>query len=106
MIEDVDEIIEADGSVGAFPSENENENGNKLFHYFRRHHARKYPTAAGLEDILKIHWLYCSKKLQELATVAHKRYKCSKCGIEGHNRLSCGIPDQHYCFYSIQLSSY
>ena len=91
IIEHVDEIIESDGSVGACSSEG-NEGGNKYFRHFRKHHARKHPVKAGLEDVIKIHWLYCSKKLQDLAQVTHKRYKCTKCGIEGHNRLTCGIP--------------
>ena len=92
IIEHVDEIIESDGSVGAYSSEG-NESGNKLFRHFRKHHSRKSLILDGLEDIIKIHWLYCSKKLQGLATVVQKKYKCTKCGIEGHNKLTCDIRD-------------
>uniref|UniRef100_A0A4W3J4F9 V(D)J recombination-activating protein 1 n=1 Tax=Callorhinchus milii TaxID=7868 RepID=A0A4W3J4F9_CALMI len=58
----VPEIIERDGSIGAWASEG-NESGNKLFRRFRKMNARQSKSYE-LEDILKHHWLYTSKYLQ------------------------------------------
>ena len=65
----------------------------------------KASILGGLEDIIKIHWLYCSKKLQGLATVVQKKYKCTKCGIEGHNKLTCGIHHQSKIFIFFHIIS-
>ncbi|KAJ8346284.1 hypothetical protein SKAU_G00304770 [Synaphobranchus kaupii] len=65
----VPEIIERDGSIGAWASEG-NESGNKLFRRFRKMNARQSKSFE-LEDILKHHWLYTSKYLQRFME-AHK----------------------------------
>ncbi|XP_034031402.1 V(D)J recombination-activating protein 1 [Thalassophryne amazonica] len=65
----VPEIIERDGSIGAWASEG-NESANKLFRRFRKMNARQSKTFE-LEDILKHHWLYTSKFLQKFME-AHK----------------------------------
>ncbi|KAA0724584.1 V(D)J recombination activating protein 1 [Triplophysa tibetana] len=65
----VPEIIERDGSIGAWASEG-NESGNKLFRRFRKMNARQ-SKAFELEDVLKHHWLYTSKYLQKFME-AHK----------------------------------
>ncbi|XP_006642506.2 V(D)J recombination-activating protein 1 [Lepisosteus oculatus] len=65
----VPEIIERDGSIGAWASEG-NESGNKLFRRFRKMNARQSKSYE-LEDILKHHWLYTSKYLQKFME-AHK----------------------------------
>lgn len=59
----VPEIIERDGSIGAWASEG-NESGNKLFRRFRKMNARQSKTYE-MEDVLKHHWLYTSKRLQK-----------------------------------------
>ncbi|XP_057692849.1 V(D)J recombination-activating protein 1 [Corythoichthys intestinalis] len=65
----VPEIIERDGSIGAWASEG-NESANKLFRRFRKMNARQ-SKAFELEDVLKHHWLYTSKYLQKFMEV-HK----------------------------------
>ncbi|XP_019749477.1 V(D)J recombination-activating protein 1 [Hippocampus comes] len=65
----VPEIIERDGSIGAWASEG-NESANKLFRRFRKMNARQ-SKAFELEDVLKHHWLYTSKYLQRFMQ-AHK----------------------------------
>ncbi|TDH09368.1 hypothetical protein EPR50_G00085910 [Perca flavescens] len=65
----VPEIIERDGSIGAWASEG-NESANKLFRRFRKMNARQ-SKAFELEDVLKHHWLYTSKLLQKFMQ-AHK----------------------------------
>lgn len=65
----VPEIVERDGSIGAWASEG-NESGNKLFRRFRKMNARQSKSFE-LEDILKHHWLYTSKYLQKFME-AHK----------------------------------
>ncbi|MBN3276664.1 RAG1 protein, partial [Polyodon spathula] len=65
----VPEIIEREGSIGAWASEG-NESGNKLFRRFRKMNARQ-SKCYELEDILKHHWLYTSKYLQKFME-AHK----------------------------------
>lgn len=65
----VPEIIERDGSIGAWASEG-NESANKLFRRFRKMNARQSKVFE-LEDVLKHHWLYTSKYLQKLME-AHK----------------------------------
>lgn len=59
----VPEIIERDGSIGAWASEG-NESGNKLFRRFRKMNARQSKIYE-MEDVLKHHWLYTSKYLQK-----------------------------------------
>ncbi|XP_075044762.1 V(D)J recombination-activating protein 1 [Mixophyes fleayi] len=59
----VPEIIERDGSIGAWASEG-NESGNKLFRRFRKMNARQSKFYE-MEDVLKHHWLYTSKYLQK-----------------------------------------
>uniref|UniRef100_H3A5N4 V(D)J recombination-activating protein 1 n=1 Tax=Latimeria chalumnae TaxID=7897 RepID=H3A5N4_LATCH len=68
----VPEIIERDGSIGAWASEG-NESGNKLFRRFRKMNARQSKYYE-LEDVLKHHWLYTSKYLQKFMN-AHKALK-------------------------------
>ncbi|KAM3920679.1 V(D)J recombination activating protein 1 [Leptodactylus fuscus] len=68
----VPEIIERDGSIGAWASEG-NESGNKLFRRFRKMNARQSKTYE-MEDVLKHHWLYTSKYLQKFMN-AHKSLK-------------------------------
>ncbi|XP_004708360.1 V(D)J recombination-activating protein 1 [Echinops telfairi] len=70
----VPEIIERDGSIGAWASEG-NESGNKLFRRFRKMNARQ-SKCYELEDVLKHHWLYTSKFLQKFMD-AHKALKNS-----------------------------
>ncbi|XP_033824040.1 V(D)J recombination-activating protein 1 [Periophthalmus magnuspinnatus] len=65
----VPEIIERDGSIGAWASEG-NESANKLFRRFRKMNARQSKSFE-LEDVLKHHWLYTSKYLQKFME-AHK----------------------------------
>lgn len=65
----VPEIIERDGSIGAWASEG-NESANKLFRRFRKMNARQSKVFE-LEDVLKHHWLYTSKYLQKFME-AHK----------------------------------
>ncbi|MGH0114728.1 UNVERIFIED_CONTAM: hypothetical protein FKN15_043655 [Acipenser sinensis] len=65
----VPEIIEREGSIGAWASEG-NESGNKLFRRFRKMNARQ-SKCYELEDILKHHWLYTSNYLQKFME-AHK----------------------------------
>ncbi|ROL54615.1 V(D)J recombination activating protein 1 [Anabarilius grahami] len=65
----VPEIVERDGSIGAWASEG-NESGNKLFRRFRKMNARQSKMYE-LEDVLKHHWLYTSKYLQKFME-AHK----------------------------------
>ncbi|XP_040266331.1 V(D)J recombination-activating protein 1 [Bufo bufo] len=68
----VPEIIERDGSIGAWASEG-NESGNKLFRRFRKMNARQSKTYE-MEDVLKHHWLYTSKYLQKFMN-AHATLK-------------------------------
>ena len=91
IIEHVQEILEdpnGPGSIGAFSGEG-NEGGNKLFHLFRKNYATKGDSYRALEDVIRIHWLYSSKRLEDLASVNHRKNKCSKCGNFGHNKRSC-----------------
>ncbi|KAM4618102.1 V(D)J recombination activating protein 1 [Discoglossus pictus] len=68
----VPEIIERDGSIGAWASEG-NESGNKLFRRFRKMNARQSKFYE-MEDVLKHHWLYTSKYLQKFMN-AHNSLK-------------------------------
>lgn len=70
----VPEIIERDGSIGAWASEG-NESGNKLFRRFRKMNARQ-SKCYEMEDVLKHHWLYTSKYLQKFMN-AHNALKSS-----------------------------
>lgn len=69
----VPEIIERDGSIGAWASEG-NESANKLFRRFRKMNARQ-SKAFELEDVLKHHWLYTSKYLQKFMEAHKDSYK-------------------------------
>ncbi|XP_004483230.2 V(D)J recombination-activating protein 1 [Dasypus novemcinctus] len=81
----VPEIIERDGSIGAWASEG-NESGNKLFRRFRKMNARQ-SKCYELEDVLKHHWLYTSKYLQKFMN-AHNALKNS--GFDMNSQASFG----------------
>ncbi|XP_076968405.1 V(D)J recombination-activating protein 1 [Tamandua tetradactyla] len=81
----VPEIIERDGSIGAWASEG-NESGNKLFRRFRKMNARQ-SKCYELEDVLKHHWLYTSKYLQKFMN-AHNALKNS--GFTVNSQASIG----------------
>ncbi|XP_008583766.1 PREDICTED: V(D)J recombination-activating protein 1 [Galeopterus variegatus] len=83
----VPEIIERDGSIGAWASEG-NESGNKLFRRFRKMNARQ-SKCYEMEDVLKHHWLYTSKYLQKFMN-AHNALKNS--GFTLNSQTSLGDP--------------
>ncbi|XP_055137860.1 V(D)J recombination-activating protein 1 isoform X2 [Symphalangus syndactylus] len=83
----VPEIIERDGSIGAWASEG-NESGNKLFRRFRKMNARQ-SKCYEMEDVLKHHWLYTSKYLQKFMN-AHNALKTS--GFTMNSQASLGDP--------------
>ncbi|XP_035557894.1 V(D)J recombination-activating protein 1 [Canis lupus familiaris] len=83
----VPEIIERDGSIGAWASEG-NESGNKLFRRFRKMNARQ-SKCYEMEDVLKHHWLYTSKYLQRFMN-AHNGYK--KSGPPFNSQAGLGDP--------------
>ena len=73
IIEHVQEILEhpnGPGSTGAFNREG-NEGGNKLFCLFWKNYATKGDSDHTLEDVIQIHWLYSSKRPEDLASVNH-----------------------------------
>ncbi|XP_042315593.1 V(D)J recombination-activating protein 1 [Sceloporus undulatus] len=78
----VPEIIERDGSIGAWASEG-NESGNKLFRRFRKMNARQ-SKCYEMEDVLKHHWLYTSKHLQKFMN-AHNMLKSQGFTISPEN---------------------
>uniref|UniRef100_A0A8D0BJ46 V(D)J recombination-activating protein 1 n=1 Tax=Salvator merianae TaxID=96440 RepID=A0A8D0BJ46_SALMN len=80
----VPEIIERDGSIGAWASEG-NESGNKLFRRFRKMNARQ-SKCYEMEDVLKHHWLYTSKHLQKFMN-AHNILKSQAFSISSEG---CG----------------
>ncbi|XP_070282582.1 V(D)J recombination-activating protein 1 [Myotis yumanensis] len=80
----VPEIIERDGSIGAWASEG-NESGNKLFRRFRKMNARQ-SKCYEMEDVLKHHWLYTSKYLQKFMN-AHNALKNSGFTINSQESL-------------------
>ncbi|XP_022439312.1 V(D)J recombination-activating protein 1 [Delphinapterus leucas] len=80
----VPEIIERDGSIGAWASEG-NESGNKLFRRFRKMNARQSKYYE-MEDVLKHHWLYTSKYLQKFMN-AHNALKTSGFTINSQGSL-------------------
>ncbi|XP_007466909.1 PREDICTED: V(D)J recombination-activating protein 1 [Lipotes vexillifer] len=80
----VPEIIERDGSIGAWASEG-NESGNKLFRRFRKMNARQSKYYE-MEDVLKHHWLYTSKYLQKFMN-AHNSLKTSGFTINSQGSL-------------------
>ena len=93
VIEHVSEIIEPDELVGHFQVR-EMIVGTNYFVISASIYSRKYTIQSGLENINKIPWLYCSKTLQDLADVVHKKYECGtkyNYGVHGHNRLTCTI---------------
>ncbi|NXR07961.1 RAG1 protein, partial [Semnornis frantzii] len=85
----VPEIIERDGSIGAWASEG-NESGNKLFRRFRKMNARQ-SKCYEMEDVLKHHWLYTSKYLQKYMN-AHKMLKSQGFTIDSKESLSGTLP--------------
>ena len=91
----VPQLIEEFGSVGAFSSE-PNEHGNKLFRLLRRMCARQQ-TNFELKDILKYHWLYTMKSLQQLTAAGQtgRKQKCSLCLELGHKRRTCPSKNAH-----------
>lgn len=76
----VPEIIERDGSIGAWASEG-NESANKLFRRFRKMNARQSKLFE-LEDVLKHHWLYTSKYLQKFMEAHKDSAKALQASIE------------------------
>ena len=87
LLAHVPELIERYGSVGAYSSE-ANEHGNKLFRLLRKMCARQN-TKYELSDILKFHWLYTMRSLQEKAKVVENAQRCSKCFKLGHKVTTC-----------------
>ncbi|NXX51290.1 RAG1 protein, partial [Tricholaema leucomelas] len=85
----VPEIIERDGSIGAWASEG-NESGNKLFRRFRKMNARQ-SKCYEMEDVLKHHWLYTSKYLQKFMN-AHKTLKSQGFTIDPKESLGGTLP--------------
>ncbi|NXG44379.1 RAG1 protein, partial [Psilopogon haemacephalus] len=85
----VPEIIERDGSIGAWASEG-NESGNKLFRRFRKMNARQ-SKCYEMEDVLKHHWLYTSKYLQKFMN-AHKTLKSQGSTIDPKESLGGTLP--------------
>ena len=91
IIEHVQELIESvdgPGCIGSFSGEG-NEGGNKVFRFFRKNLSRKGDVIGGLQDVLQLHWLYSSKKLQTLSNVTQKQNRCLFCFELGHKRPSC-----------------
>ncbi|XP_064169470.1 V(D)J recombination-activating protein 1 [Anguilla rostrata] len=84
----VPEIIERDGSIGAWASEG-NESGNKLFRRFRKMNARQSKSFE-LEDILKHHWLYTSKYLQKFMEAHRNSAKALQATIDPAENLDDG----------------
>ncbi|KAK1788903.1 hypothetical protein P4O66_015807 [Electrophorus voltai] len=93
----VPEIVERDGSIGAWASEG-NESGNKLFRRFRKMNARQSKTFE-LEDILKHHWLYTSKYLQKFMEAHRNSAKALQATInpddipEDDSDMTFEVPD-------------
>ncbi|NXI38360.1 RAG1 protein, partial [Galbula dea] len=85
----VPEIIERDGSIGAWASEG-NESGNKLFRRFRKMNARQ-SKCYEMEDVLKHHWLYTSKYLQKFMN-AHKTLKSQGFTVHPKDDLGDSLP--------------
>ena len=70
-IEHVQEVIEIHGTLRAFSGEG-NEAGNNA-----TNHSRKSGTFDSVNDVLKMHWLYCSFKLKKRSDAARRKYRCS-----------------------------
>jgi hypothetical protein len=66
-----------------------NEDGNKVFRYFRKNLSRKGDVLGGLKDVLQLHWLYSSKTLQQISLVTRNETRCSVCFETGHKRTTC-----------------
>ncbi|CAL9697280.1 unnamed protein product [Knipowitschia caucasica] len=81
----VPEIIERDGSIGAWASEG-NESANKLFRRFRKMNARQSKFFE-LEDVLKHHWLYTSKYLQKFMEAHKDSTKVLQAVIDPEDRI-------------------
>ena len=91
IIEHVQELTEdknGPGSIGAVSGEG-NEAGNKIFRHFRKNLSSKGNTQQSLTDVLKLHWLYSSPKLQMISNKTKRSYRCTACKGEGHSRLTC-----------------
>lgn len=43
-----------------------NEAGNKIFHRIHKSQSRKTFTCDSVSDVLKMPWLYCSRKLKKI----------------------------------------
>nr|XP_033783815.1 V(D)J recombination-activating protein 1 isoform X2 [Geotrypetes seraphini] len=93
----VPEIIERDGSIGAWASEG-NESGNKLFRRFRKMNARQ-SKCYEMEDVLKHHWLYTSKYLQKFMN-AHNALKNQGFTLATETNLD-DSPDLEYSLESL-----
>lgn len=96
IIEHTQEIImDVTGamSVGALSGEG-NEAGNKIFRQLRKHHARKGKTLQGLRDVLWLHWLYSSPKLQSLGEIYTRENRCTMCHEAGHNVRTCEMTNK------------
>ncbi|XP_078540465.1 V(D)J recombination-activating protein 1-like [Lissotriton helveticus] len=98
----VPEIIERDGSIGAWASEG-NESGNKLFRRFRKMNARQSKFYE-MEDVLKHHWLYTSKHLQKFMN-AHLTLKSQGFTIDPEAILddSLGVENSEELLDSIEF---
>jgi hypothetical protein len=91
VIEHVQEIIEdreGVGSVGMLSGEG-NECGNKVFRHFRKMLSRRTCAIDSLRDVLYLHWLYSSPKLQFIGKIHSTQKRCSKCLGLGHNMRTC-----------------
>lgn len=69
-IEHVQEVIESSDTLGGF-SGGGNEACNKIFRHI--HHPLKTSTYDSVSDVLKMIWLYCSRKLKNLSNAAKRK---------------------------------
>ena len=93
VIEHTQEIIEhpgGPGTVGGLSGEG-NEGGNKVFRQFRRDLSRKCSTESSLVDVLKMHWLYSCRPLQQISKVSLQERSCSWCRSSGHYNTTCKL---------------
>ena len=91
IIEHVQELLEdpnGPGSIGAFSGEG-NEAGNKIFRLFKKNFSTRSNSYKALEDIIRLHWMYSSKTLQEHTYIESAVYICSVCNEKGHNKRTC-----------------
>ena len=93
IIEHTQELIQnpsGPGTVGGLSGEG-NEGGNKVFRQFRRDLSRKCGTKTSLVDVLKMHWLYSSPTLINIAKVSLSQRSCSWCHSAGHDIRTCKL---------------